>query len=51
MEKRAIIAPGITPPEHKNQKLPQEKQSCVQELDDDLRKRLATKVADKSKEA
>lgn len=51
MEKRAIISPDVTPAEHKDQKLPHEKQARVLELDDDLRKRLAAKVADKSKEA
>lgn len=51
MEKRAIISPDITPPEHTDQNLPDEKQACVRELDDDFRKRLAAKAADKSKEA
>ena len=50
MEKRAIIAPDVTPAEHDTQKLPNEKTAQVLELDADLRKRLADAAAEKTKE-
>lgn len=50
MEKRAVISPDITPVEHDDQQLPNEKKACIRELDADLRKRLADTAAEKNKE-
>ena len=51
MEKRAVISAEYTPPEHDDQRLPDEKQAQVSALDADFRKRLADAVVEKTKEA
>jgi hypothetical protein len=41
MEKRGIVEPGTTPPEHEESKAAEEKRAQVAELDNDFRKRAA----------
>ena len=41
MEKRGIVAPGITPPENEERRPADEKHAQVAELDSDFRKRAA----------
>lgn len=51
MEKRAIISAECTPPEHDEQKLPEEKRAQISALDADFRRKLADAAAEKTKEA